>query len=36
MIDDNSPDGTQEIVKKLQKAYGDDKIVRLCLLDRDM
>ena len=32
VIDDNSPDGTQDVVKKLQKAYGNDKIVRLCLL----
>ena len=28
VIDDNSPDGTQEIVKRLQKTYGPDKIVR--------
>jgi len=29
VIDDNSPDGTQDIVKRLQKAYGADKIVSL-------
>jgi glycosyltransferase involved in cell wall biosynthesis len=29
VIDDNSPDGTQEIVKRLQEVYGADKIVRL-------
>ena len=33
VIDDNSPDGTQDVVKKLQTAYGTDKIVRLCPLD---
>ena len=27
VVDDNSPDGTQERVKELQKIYGDDKIV---------
>jgi len=27
VIDDNSPDGTQDIVKRLQKAYGADKIL---------
>jgi dolichol-phosphate mannosyltransferase len=26
VIDDGSPDGTQDVVKELQKAYGDDKI----------
>ena len=25
VIDDNSPDGTQEVVKQLQKAYGEDR-----------
>lgn len=29
VIDDNSPDGTQEVVKKLQELYGQDKIVSL-------
>lgn len=27
IIDDNSPDGTLEVAKKLQKAYGEDRIV---------
>ncbi|CAD7700136.1 unnamed protein product [Ostreobium quekettii] len=27
VVDDNSPDGTQDVVKKLQKAYGEDKVV---------
>ena len=27
VIDDNSPDGTQEVVKRLQAAYTSDKIV---------
>lgn len=25
VIDDNSPDGTQDIVKQLQKVYGEDR-----------
>ena len=25
-MDDNSPDGTQEVIKDLQKIYGNDKI----------
>ena len=29
IVDDNSPDGTQEVVKRLQRVYGEDKIVRL-------
>ena len=28
IIDDASPDGTQEVVRALQKEYGDDVIVR--------
>lgn len=28
IIDDNSPDGTQEVVKRLQTAYSSEKIVR--------
>ena len=28
VIDDASPDGTQEVVAKLQTAYGHDRIVR--------
>ena len=27
VIDDNSPDGTLEIAKSLQKHYGEDRIV---------
>eukprot|EP01121_Diplochlamys_sp_Union-15-3_P005787 TRINITY_DN16122_c0_g1_i1.p1 TRINITY_DN16122_c0_g1~~TRINITY_DN16122_c0_g1_i1.p1 ORF type:complete len:136 (-),score=25.02 TRINITY_DN16122_c0_g1_i1:306-713(-) len=27
VIDDNSPDGTQEVAKQLQTVYGEDKIV---------
>jgi cellulose synthase/poly-beta-1,6-N-acetylglucosamine synthase-like glycosyltransferase len=27
VIDDNSPDGTQEIAQQLQNIYGSDKIV---------
>jgi dolichol-phosphate mannosyltransferase len=27
VVDDNSPDGTQEIAKQLAKVYGEDKIV---------
>ena len=26
IVDDNSPDNTQEVVKNLQKLYGEDKI----------
>ena len=31
IIDDNSPDGTQEVAKKLQKLYGKDRIVSVPL-----
>jgi dolichol-phosphate mannosyltransferase len=27
VIDDNSPDGTNEVAEELQKLYGEDKIV---------
>jgi len=27
IVDDNSPDGTQEVVKELQRVYGGDKIL---------
>ena len=27
IVDDNSPDGTQDRVKDLQKIYGSDKVV---------
>ena len=29
IIDDNSPDGTQEVAKRLQAVYGSERIVRL-------
>lgn len=31
-MDDGSPDGTQDIVKQLQKVYGEDRIVSSFLL----
>lgn len=32
VVDDGSPDGTQEVVKQLQGVYGEDRIVSsLCL-----
>jgi len=27
IVDDNSPDGTQDVVKSLQKLYGEDRII---------
>jgi len=27
IVDDNSPDGTQDAVKDLQRIYGEDKVV---------
>ncbi|KAI3783278.1 hypothetical protein L1987_42355 [Smallanthus sonchifolius] len=27
IVDDGSPDGTQDIVKQLQQVYGDDRIL---------
>lgn len=27
IVDDNSPDGTTQVAKELQKIYGDEKIV---------
>ena len=27
IVDDNSPDGTQEVVQRLQQSYGLDRIV---------
>jgi dolichol-phosphate mannosyltransferase len=27
IVDDNSPDGTQDVVRELQKAYGDKIIL---------
>lgn len=32
VIDDNSPDGTLEVAKQLQKEYGDDKIVSIIVV----
>ena len=29
IVDDNSPDGTQAVVKELQRVYGEDRIVLL-------
>lgn len=26
IVDDNSPDGTQDVIKELQKVYGQDKM----------
>lgn len=34
IVDDNSPDGTAEIVKDLQKNYNNEKVTRLHLLER--
>jgi hypothetical protein len=28
-VDDGSPDGTQDIVKQLQKVYGEDRVVSI-------
>ena len=33
IIDDNSPDGTQEVAKELQKLYGEEKIVSNCCIN---
>ena len=35
VIDDNSPDGTQEVAKQLQKEYGDEKIVSLYITSNE-
>ncbi|MBA0823235.1 hypothetical protein Goarm_019979, partial [Gossypium armourianum] len=32
VVDDGSPDGTQEVVKKLQTLYGEDRILNLTTL----
>jgi hypothetical protein len=32
VIDDNSPDGTQQVAEKLQQLYGADKIVSNMML----
>lgn len=32
IVDDGSPDGTQDIIKQLQNVYGDDLIVSLVRL----
>lgn len=31
VVDDASPDGTQEVARELAKVYGEDKIVRVTL-----
>lgn len=31
IVDDNSPDGTQDVAKELQKVYGEDHIVSFLL-----
>ena len=32
IIDDNSPDGTQEVAKRLQAVYGSERIVSISLM----
>lgn len=32
IVDDNSPDGTQDVAKELINIYGDDRIVKYRLL----
>lgn len=32
VVDDASPDGTQEVARELAKVYGEDKIVSDCLV----
>lgn len=32
VVDDGSPDGTQDIVKQLQSVYGEDRIVSVSFL----
>jgi len=34
IVDDASPDGTQEVARQLAKVYGEDKIVGLRMLHR--
>jgi dolichol-phosphate mannosyltransferase len=29
IVDDGSPDGTQDIVKQLQEVYGEDRVVSI-------
>jgi dolichol-phosphate mannosyltransferase len=29
IVDDGSPDGTQDIVKQLQQVYGEDRVVNI-------
>jgi cellulose synthase/poly-beta-1,6-N-acetylglucosamine synthase-like glycosyltransferase len=35
VVDDGSPDGTQEIVKQLQQVYGEDRIVSTIRLENE-
>lgn len=32
VVDDASPDGTQEVARELAKVYGEDKIASVCLV----
>lgn len=34
VVDDASPDGTQEIAKQLSRVYGDHRVVRVSVLTR--
>lgn len=36
VVDDGSPDGTQDIVKQLQNVYGEDRIVSAVLTSLEM
>jgi len=29
IVDDGSPDGTEDIVKQLQEVYGEDRVVSI-------
>lgn len=31
IVDDGSPDGTQDVIKQLQQVYGEDRIVSIFL-----
>ena len=35
VVDDGSPDGTQEVVKQLQQVYGEDRIVSTIRLENE-
>ncbi|GMP44486.1 hypothetical protein CsSME_00013400 [Camellia sinensis var. sinensis] len=36
IVDDGSPDGTQDVVKKLQEVYGEDRIVNIIKANKDI